>query len=247
VECETTITADVPAESRFMKSEGGHAKGGHAKVGVVAGSVASNNVPFNYELRVDSVTPKRAGPRGETPVKIRGYGFGKAGSHDIVVFLPAHGGSPSDATVATNVRVQSDTTIVADVPAESHFMKSEGGHAKVGVVAASVPSNNVSFNYELRVDSITPNRAGPHGGTPIKISGYGFGKAGSHDIVVFIPAHGGGPSDATVATNVKVQSDTMIVTDVPAESHFMKSEGGHAKVSVVAASVPSNDVPFTYR
>ena len=231
---DTEITATVPAENTGIADSGGH-----AYVSIVADHVFSKDFPFSYKIHIDSMKPTGAGLSGGTPMTITGYGFGPAGTDDTVIFSAAQRGI---GTTATHVTVVSDTKITATVPAESLGIDESGGHAKVFVSAGHGISNKVDFGY-IFIDSIEPKTAGPNGGVPMTIIGYGFGPPGSHDAVEFLPSEG----TAVSAKEVEVVSDQEITAVVPAESTEIRHGGGHARVSVEAGGGYSNDVSFLYK
>jgi hypothetical protein len=231
---DTTIAVTVPAESASLAEAGGQ-----VSVSVDAGGVFSNKVAFSYKIHIDSIKPTGAGLNGGTPMTITGYGFGPAGSDDTVVFSAAKRGI---GTTATHVTVVSDTKITATVPAESLGIDESGGHANVFVAAGHGESNKVDFGY-IFIDSIEPKTAGPNGGVPITITGYGFGPPGSNDTVSFLPSEG----TAVYAKDVEVVSDTKTTAVVPAESTETAHGGGNARVSVGVGGGYSNDEPFLYK
>ena len=233
VKSDSTITATVPAGWPFMKSGDGK-----VEVRVVVGSDSSNGVAFTYTLHLDSLTPDTSGPNGGETMTIRGSGFGAPGSTDSVSFLPGKGG----ATTAAGVKVISNKELTCIIPLETKGTATAGGKVRVAVVVDSIDSNEARFRYDLHLDAITPRGSGPNGGITVTLTGGGFGPKGSDDRVSFLPPKG----KATDAADAKVVSDTTMTAVVPAESFKTADEGGHVQVAVIAASIPSNDVKFSY-
>ena len=254
---DAKITAVVPKEGADIADPGDNGAATLRVIidlGVGFGSPASNRVPFTYQLHVTSITPNTAAPRGGTPVTITGSGFGPAGSTDEVDFFPTIGGH---VYPLSDIKVVSDSRITAVVPKEGADIADPGDNGAatlrviidLGVGFGSPASNRVPFTYQLHVTSITPNTAAPRGGTPVTITGSGFGPAGSTDEVDFFPTIGG---HVYPLSDIKVVSDSRITAVVPKEGADIVKDGGAATVRVIIdlgvgfGTPASNRVPFTY-
>ena len=154
---------------------------------------------LNNQAIVSSITPSTGAAAGGTAVLISGQNFLAQGAGSTTVKF----GSSS----ATSVKVVDDHTISAVSPAGT-------GVVPVTVVNGNGTSNSdVTFTYTtsqlfLQVSEISPAQAPENGGTPVKITGIGFGSGNSATTAVLI---GGKP-----ATSVIVVSDVEIDAVVPA-------------------------------
>ena len=185
---------------------------------------------------------------------ITGTGFGPAGSTDEVDFFPTIGGH---VYPLSDIKVVSDSKITAVVPKEGADIADPGdnGAATLRViidlgVGFGTPASNGSPSLPTsRHLPITPNTAPPRGGTPVTITGTGFGPAGSTDEVDFFPTIGG---HVYPLSDIKVVSDSKITAVVPKEGADIANDGGAATLRVIIdlgvgfGTPASNRVPFTY-
>ncbi len=245
---DSTITATIPAETGAILAAGGQT---NLQVKTSAG-LTSNAVPFDYAAHIGTLTYHSTSPAGGTQVTINGSGFGPAGTHDAVGFLPTGSGS---GQAATNVTVVSDTEITATIPAEPQDIYADGGNAEVDVEVpiqsgGMAASNSIAFAYEAHIDNLSYDSTSPAGGTQITLDGSGFGPPGTRDDVAFLPT-GSGSGSGQSATNVTVVSDTEITATIPAEPQDIYADGGNADVHVdvpiqSGGLAASNQRPFSY-
>jgi hypothetical protein len=193
VQSSTSLTATTPANSAGAVSVTVTNPGGQS--GGQSGTLSGG---FTYvqpsSVSVRSVTPNTGSTAGGTSVTISGANFASGAS---VTF----GGA-----TATNVAVQSSTSITATTPANS------AGEVSVTVTNSGGQSGTLSggFTYVQpstpSVSSISPNTGSTSGGTAATISGANFVGGAT---VTFGSAS---------ATNVVVQSGTSITATTPANS-----------------------------
>jgi len=173
---------------------------------VTIGSVASNAVNFSVMPNIASISPFVGGVG--TPVTITGTGFGAAQGTSTVGF---------NGTLATPTS-WSVTSIVAPLPPGATS-------GNVVVTVGSVASNGVNFSVTPNIVSIGPLSGAV--GTPVTITGTGFGTAQGTSSVSF---------NGTLATPTS-WSTTSIVAPVPAGTVS-------GNVVVTVGGISSNPVSF---
>ncbi|HKV64028.1 MAG TPA: IPT/TIG domain-containing protein [Candidatus Acidoferrum sp.] len=194
----TGITAAVPASATT------------GNVVVTVGGTASNGIAFTVtpsSPNIASLTPA-SGQVGAL-VTIAGAGFSSIQGGSSVTFNG----------IGTNPTSWSDTSLIAPVPPGATS-------GSVVVTIGSVASNGVNFSVTPNIASISPVAGGV--GTPITITGSGFGSAQGTSNVTF---------NGTAATPT-AWSATSITVPVPAGA-------ATGNIVVTIGGVASNGVNFT--
>jgi len=243
------ITLKIPEEAQAIAAADGRATVEVQEPADNERFLTSNQVPFNYKLRVDSIDPKRVSPAGGDEAVIKGSGFGPAGTLDEVHFFSTHG----DGVEARHVTVLSDDQIKVKIPEEDKAFAHDGGRGTflvaVPILNDVVISDRTDFRYEVRIDSIAPKSPSATGGKEMAIKGSGFGPKSTADKVVFCAAH----ARCVSADDVKVLSDDRITAQIPREEKHPAHADGSETVSVVVPIagkkdvVDSNRVRFKYQ
>jgi hypothetical protein len=196
---DTQITAVSPAGT------------GIVDVTVTTPNGTSNSVQFTYIPIVKGIDPN-SGPAVGSQINmfITGTGF----------------------TGATNVLFGSknaEFAVINDTQIRVYYFPGGSGIVDVTVTTPNGTSNSVQFTYIPTVRGIDPNIGPVAGGTPVTITGSGFGSSTNGVSVSF-----GG----TLATSTSV-SDTQITAVSPAGT-------GIVDVTVTTPNGTSNAVQFTY-
>jgi len=198
--------------------------------------VWSPAVPTVTSLTLSNGSTATGSIAGGTSVAITGTGF-VGGS--TVTFVEESGGAPSSDNVllpATNVTVNSSTSITAKSPAVT-----EGTQYFVTVTTPNGTSAyGPVFTYSLispTVSSLSPNSGPTTGGTAVTIAGTGFVQGAS---VSFVNESNG---DSFSAAYVTVLSDSEITAVSPGVT-----EGSQYWVTVTTPTSTSADsAAFTYK
>ncbi|HXR22555.1 MAG TPA: IPT/TIG domain-containing protein, partial [Acidimicrobiales bacterium] len=229
---------------------------------------------FTYERPVvQGVNPPMAAPAGRTQLTITGAGFGGPQDWVAVKFCPAGSQSATaegcqygfDDRSNTSFHPLSDTTIKVDAPAWP--IAGDGGIATVSVFVIVLTKESgegtssapYEFNYEVAITAIDLPSAAPGGGTPLTITGHGFGPPSAGAFVYFCP-EGSDPTkdgkdcllgvDQEDSISLHPLSDTTI--KIAAPRWPITGDGGSAPVSVFFVARAqghetfSAPYPFTY-
>ena len=196
----------------------------------LGGTVTSSSTVLDSAPVVSSVSPSSGSTAGGNTVTINGTYFTTTGSGVSNVSFCTSAGTV--CTAATSFTVLSATQIQATVP--THLAGSVDVVVTNNINGASALSSGDSYTFLPQVTAISPTFGPVAGGTPVTITGLGFGSAGSLATVTF---------GLVPATSVTVNSNTQISATAPAGVAGVV----HVTVTVSSAvSTTSSADQYTY-